>query len=314
LNIKPITVSFAPAWDITCWADGVDWGQHPTLTRQTTVPAGKALNVSRAMAWMGQPNTAMGLWGKADAEWMRQELAELQNTVDLRFTLADGRTRQNVTIIDTRNRREMHLRGISQLATPTALAQLDSDLKATVRKNSSVAFCGAMPEDDRLAMCITIIQNACKAGAAVAIDTSGDAIKKAVALGGLDVIKPNLDELCELLGKTVPDEPRAITAAARTLCDRVRIVLVSRGKNGAIAVMQQQAFCCAAADERPAVNTVGCGDYLLAGFLAADTDDIAGRLALAVKAAAARAYGLTETHTWLDVQRQIDVNIEAITV
>lgn len=312
MNIKQITVGFSPAWDITCWADGVDWGQHPKLIRQTTVPAGKALNVSRAMAWLGTATTAMGLWGRSDVELMQQELAALQKTVDLRFTLAEGRTRQNVTIIDTHNHREMHLRDESRLATPMTLAQLDKDLKAAVCKNSSVAFCGAMPEDDRLAMCMAMLQSVRDAGAAVAVDASGEALKKAVALGGLEVIKPNLDELCELLGKTVPDEPRAIVAAARTLCDRVRIVLVSRGKNGAIAVTQNEAFCCAAAGERAAVNTVGCGDYLLAGFLAAEADDIAQRLAVAVKAAAARAYNLVETHMWLDVQRQIDVKTELL--
>ena len=312
MNIKHITIGFAPAWDITCWADGVDWGQHPKLTGQTTVPAGKALNVSRAMAWLGTANTAMGLWGKADAESMRQDLAALQKMVDLRFTLAEGRTRQNITIIDTRNRREMHLRDENRLATPAALAQLDKDLKAAVRKNSVVAFCGAMPEDDRLGMCLGIIQSVRDTGAAAAVDTSGQALAQSVALGGLEVIKPNLDELCELLDKTVPDEPLAIVAAARTLCDRVKVVLVSRGQNGAIAVTQKEAFCCAAAAQRAAVNTVGCGDYLLAGFLAAQTNDIAQRLAVAVQLAAARAYGLTETHAWQDVQRQIDVKTQSI--
>ncbi len=312
MNIKLITVGFTPAWDITCRVDGVDWGQHPVLSGQTTVPAGKALNVARAMAYMGKPCTAMGLWGRDDAKLMRQELAGLQKMVNVRFTLAEGRTRQNITIIDTRNRREMHLRGESRLAAPAALAQLAKDLNAAVGKGDQVAFCGAMPGNERLADCLAILRQVRDAGAAVIIDSSGDALKRIVAQGGLYLIKPNLDELCQLLDRTIPDQPSAIAAAAQTLCDRVKVVLVSRGKNGAMAVTERSVCCAAVIAKQPAINTVGCGDYLLAGFLAADTDNIAQQLAVGVKLAAARACGLTETHTWQQVQTQLTVKTESL--
>ena len=48
-----ITVGICPCWDITCYVDGVEWGDHKKITSQTFVPAGKALNISRALAWMG---------------------------------------------------------------------------------------------------------------------------------------------------------------------------------------------------------------------------------------------------------------------
>ena len=49
-----ITVGLAPAWDLICQGSHLNWGEHPVLDNQQWVAAGKALNVSRALAWMGR--------------------------------------------------------------------------------------------------------------------------------------------------------------------------------------------------------------------------------------------------------------------
>ena len=225
-NAPLITVGICPAWDITCRADGIDWGQHVKVS-QTAVPADKAFNVSKALAWMGQKTLAAGLWGQNDWPAAQESLAALKPRIDFKLTLVPGQTRQNITVIDTHSQREMHLRAACPLATKATLAQLAEDLKKYINPNSCVAFSGSMPEGELLADCLSIIKTACQSGASVAVDSSGTALTKVVAQGGLYAIKPNLEELSQLLGTPVPNQTAAIIAAARSLCDSVKIVLVS---------------------------------------------------------------------------------------
>ena len=53
-NNPIITVGFSPAWDITSYVDDIEWGQHKTISSQMIVPAGKPLNISKALAWMSK--------------------------------------------------------------------------------------------------------------------------------------------------------------------------------------------------------------------------------------------------------------------
>jgi fructose-1-phosphate kinase PfkB-like protein len=153
------------------------------------------------------------------------------------------------------------------------------------------------------------------AGARVAVDTSGQPLKEIVRLGGIWLIKPNITELRELLNKHVADSPSATVKAAKGLCDKVRIVVVSRGAKGAIAVTADSALQAkASTSPAKARGTVGCGDYLLAGLLAGLTRRRDLRLALAkgIKVATARACGLTERMNWAEAESKIGADVSTL--
>ena len=72
-------------------------------------------------------------------------------------------------------------------------------------------------------------------GRRVILDTSGEALARAIEAAP-DMIKPNIDELAELLGHRLDGEA-AIVAAARHLRERgIEWVVVSMGGRGAIFV------------------------------------------------------------------------------
>jgi fructose-1-phosphate kinase PfkB-like protein len=66
--------------------------------------------------------------------------------------------------------------------------------------------------------------------------------------------------------------------------------------------------------QRPVFSTVGCGDYLLAGFLAGfrERGDPQAALAGGLKAATARAWGWTEARSWRQVDKEIAVVMETV--
>jgi 1-phosphofructokinase len=119
------------------------------------------------------------------------------------------------------------------------------------------------------------------AGAAFALDTSGPPLAAAVADGGLAVIKPNDDELAELVGRPLGTVGDVRDAATQILADGTDAVLVSLGSHGAILVADGGCWWAGGGELVP-VSTVGAGDSTLAGWLASDGAPAPERLRTAV--------------------------------
>tara|TARA_B100000614_G_C14420439_1_gene441689 strand:+ start:204 stop:809 length:606 start_codon:yes stop_codon:yes gene_type:complete len=101
--------------------------------------------------------------------------------------------------------------------------------------------------------------------AKIAIDSSGAALKAAVEVG-VDLAKPNVHELEELLD-TKFDNFQATLDAARELCrERIPNLIVSLGDEGAL-FLADEAELMASAPPVKVISTVGAGDSLLAGYL-----------------------------------------------
>jgi len=202
---KIITIGLSPAWDITCRGQSLDWGLHKYIDEQTIQPAGKALNISKALAWMGQRNIAAGLWGRNDYQQMVSAVCSLWPPIKVKMTPVAGSTRRNVTVVDTANNRDMHLRNLSKLTSRAALKRLKTDLEAMINKKSICVFAGALPEGELLGDVVRIVKSCRHCGAKIVLDTSGPALRKIVNTGEVWLIKPNVNELRELLGEEVKD-------------------------------------------------------------------------------------------------------------
>lgn len=313
-NSSIITVGLCPSWDTVCRFDGIEWGEHKTVSSVDTRPAGKALNISRALAWMGQKNIAAGLWGRDDFQQMAKAMRPLEKLVKIKMTPAEGSTRRNVTVIDTLNNREMHLRNRSELASKKALRKLEADLKAIVKKSSICVFAGMMPEDELISDVIRIIKSCKQRGAGIVVDTYGNAFKRILETGAVWMIKPNVEELRELLGEHITDSPAALVGAGRKLLDKVDVVVISRGKEGAAVVTNKGAWQGRCVGKSGVLSTVGCGDFLLAGFLKGfkSKSDAGSALVTAIKLATARAWGWTEGKSWTRAMRRIKAAVEQV--
>ena len=303
---KIVTIGLCPCWDTVYRLEGVDWGQHKVISSACSRPAGKALNISRALAWMGTKSIAAGLWGREDYEQMLRALGPLRGLIKVKMTAVEDSTRRNITVVATVNNREMHLRAISRLASKKALRKLEADLQATVNRNPArsgkdvvpdriCVFAGAMPEEQLLGDVVRIISCCRRSGVKIAVDTSGDALREIVNSGPVRqiagscriwLIKPNVEELRELLGGQIRDNAADLAKAGRKLLGKVEIILISRGKKGSVVVTKKgtwQGRCAPPLSCPPprlasgdvgageskkgggrVVSTVGCGDYLLA--------------------------------------------------
>ena len=308
-KVPIITVGISPCWDIFCRVADLDWGDHKQMNEQEIRPGGKALNISRALSWMHVKNTAAGLWGDEDYRQMQKKCRESHDRyIRRKFTLAPGRTRYNVNVVDTGKNREIHLRAQSGLVTRNSLRRLRVDLSKIVREGSICIFAGSFGDEKYLGEVQSLIQMCRTNGAQIAIDTSGLMLREIVDFGDLWLIKPNVAELSELLGKSIVDRTEQLVEAGTGLLDNVENVLISRGENGALLLTSEGVWeGCFKGKGRNFISSVGCGDYLLAGFLKGMTDGEESGLALetGLRAGTSRAWGLSEEVSWSKAKRTI---------
>lgn len=158
-----------------------------------------------------------------------------------------------------------------------------------------IALCGSLPPgvpDDFYGQIARSVQG----GPSIAMDTSGAALRASIdaAAESIALIKPNSDELGELLGVPAADfegDPVLARDRAQPLLDRgIREILLTLGGQGALLISGEGVWQ-AEAPRITVQSTVGAGDSSLAGYLLGSLrdDPPAGRLALAVAYGSAAA-------------------------
>lgn len=320
-NPEIITVGIAPCWDVTCRGADLEWGGHLAIREQQVVPAGKALNVSRALAWLGRASVAAGLWGQQDLDSARGALAQCP-LITPRFTPAPGATRVNVTLLDEKRQRETHLRAPSRLHGKEVMGQLKKDLLKMAQPGRLMVFAGSLPASLDLSFLLGIFQECQARGVRIVLDSSGPPLRYLTHHGFPWLIKPNPEELADITGRKAPRGLPELVAAVDPILSEVGIILLSRGARGALVVSDAGAWEGKLARRGPRpLSTVGCGDFLLAGFLHAIMSSRSGRvnarlfpraLETAIQTATARAWGWEQSRSWAEAQKEIKVEINRL--
>jgi 1-phosphofructokinase len=270
-----VTVTPNPSIDRTIRVERLRVGALNRAHTAMSEAGGKGINVSRALATEGVETLAVVPLGP---QAVVRYLALVGDTVRLAVVPIDGDIRVNASIIDA----DGTMTKVNEPGPEISLKDADAIVSAAAAATRTgwIVGCGSLPPGAPRDLYVQLARLA-TAERRVAIDASGDALARAVA-AGVALIKPNRDELCELVGQPL-DTLGAVVAAARELAARRVAVLVSLGSDGALYVDAERS---AHAEARitDAANTVGAGDALLAGFLAAGArvDSLAVAVAWAV--------------------------------
>jgi 1-phosphofructokinase len=287
-----VAVALNPAVDRVLEVPGLRPGAHQVARLLARYQGGKAVNVAKGLAGLGVPCTLTGLLGRDEYEYYTQDLQRFN--VRMAMVRVAGQTRENITLVDPTAHNETHLRDRGFVVSAEELTGLRSTLTDLAQPGTVFVYSGSLPLGIGPEELTDLLRICRQAGADLAIDTSGPALAAAVSASAW-LIKPNREELEELLQLRLPTA-EALLAAGRDLARRIPLVLVSDGANGAYLFTGQDAWHarCPVTPSHVA-STVGCGDALLAGFLAGlhKSLDYAAALKLAVAAAAGTALSLT---------------------
>jgi 1-phosphofructokinase len=278
-----VTVTPNPSIDRTIQIDRLVRGALIRATRSTAEAAGKGVNVSCALAAQGVPTVAVLPLAEDSATTYLRLLADATPIAAVPIA---GSIRTNVSIVEA----DGTLTKLNEPGPELASGDVDAILAAAtgVPGASWVVGCGSLPPGAPVDFYARLAARASTARR-VAIDTSSEALGAAVC-AGVALIKPNLAELEALVGRPLPTLGDAAAAARELVARGCHAVLVSLGPDGALFVDANGATHAEARIEDVA-NTVGAGDALLAGFLAAGGDATAIAEAVAWSIAAVRSPG-----------------------
>jgi 1-phosphofructokinase family hexose kinase len=307
-----VTVGFNPAIDRVLECPDFHIGGHQAAKQIARLAAGKAANVSRALALLGSDSIATGFIGTNEIEFFLDQLMALgPGRVLCHFVEVSGKTRENISILDPRRRVETHLRDRGFAIDTAEAALLHERMLHDVRTGDTVVFAGSLCDGVTDEMFERLIETCTARGARVVVDSSGTPLKVAVR-HKLLMVKPNLEELRDLLGREVPNAASAVRDAAREVLPHVENVLVSRGAAGAVLVTAGGAYSARVQPSGPIIRTVSCGDHLLAGFVAENIlgRDPEGCLRAALGVATARAQSTDMGEFDVNVARALALRVE----
>lgn len=223
---------------------------------------GKGLNVSRVAALLGEPVVAMGFVGGYSGGLFKSLIQEPGITPQ--FTEVAGETRCCINVRDLNANKSTEFLEPGAPVTPEDLGRFLADYRNALPAADVVTVSGSMPAGAPADFYATIVADAKAAGKGVILDTSGPPLKAALA-GKPDLIKPNADEIRQLADVDAGSLEALVDAAQRVRAQGAAAVVVSLGKGGALAVSGEGVFRGMTPDI-PVVNTVGCGDSMVAGF------------------------------------------------
>lgn len=261
-----ITLTPNPSIDRTVAFPELHRGAVNRASSSRIDPGGKGVNVSRALTAQGAATVAVLPEGGPEGHLMT-ELLDDAGVARHGVAIRDS-VRLNVTAVEpdgTTTKLNEPGPTLDEGEVRALLEAVADRVRSAAGSRTWVVSCGSLPPGAPVDLHARLVRCAREAGALVAVDSSGDPLRLAVAEGP-DLIKPNRVELEELVGADLTTLGDVIDAAARLVTAGVGTVAVSLGRDGAVLVDAAGARHARAVIGRPR-STVGAGDCMLAGLL-----------------------------------------------
>jgi 1-phosphofructokinase len=309
--MKIATVSLNPAIDQTVRVNDfrpntVNRGQAMQLDA-----GGKGVNVASFLADTGHAVAVTGFLGEENVEIFERFFA--RKRIDDHFVRIPGNTRTGVKIVDEANQQttDINMPGLSP--SPAAMQTLLQEIEGLTASCDWFVLAGALPPGVPMTTYATIITKLTGLGKRVVLDTSNQALRQGI-LAAPTIVKPNIDELQEFVGRTLAGEADIEGAARQLLEGGIQLAVISMGAQGAMFVDAETALV-ATPPVVTVKSTVGAGDAMVAGLIAGQVQKLSlsdcARLATAYSLARITGLGskLSEPETLQAYIQQVSIHI-----
>ncbi|HWQ43906.1 MAG TPA: 1-phosphofructokinase [Desulfosporosinus sp.] len=258
-----VTITLNPALDQTLNFTKFHVGKVNRVAKQRLDPAGKGINVAKVLNSLGLDVAVSGFLGRDNANIFEQYFQA--QGIFSRFITVDGATRVNTKIIDetTGQVSEINFPGIHYGA--SNLQQLENVIKQLTLESEYFVLSGSLPEQAPLDIYHKFTEILKSYDCKVFLDTSGGALIEGIKAKPY-AIKPNLDELKQLMGHSVKQELDVLKAVDRLISGGIAKVVISLGGKGALVADRTQRLLVRPLEVKIG-STVGAGDALVAGLV-----------------------------------------------
>lgn len=253
-----LTVCLSPCTDITIELDSLNIGKTNIVKSKSLSFTGKALNVAIGVGRLGGESYATGLMYNENGYMFENALDK--EGVPFTFVWNKGRVRENYKFIDHKSMLT-EVNDVGEEVGEGKTNELLNMVQMLSGRSDVAVISGGLPRGVPAEYYESLFRAVNPKNLKV-VDAEGARLFAALK-AGVDLAKPNLDELQNTLGREI-ESKEDMLAGCRELIDRgAGAVLLSLGKDGAVITDGSHSYYCKSINV--AVNsTVGAGDGMVA--------------------------------------------------
>lgn len=285
-----LTVTLNAAIDKRYVVEGAKTGEVNRVKECAYTPGGKGLNVSKPAAVAGARVVATGFVGGHAGAYIEDSLKPFG--IEAAFYHMKEESRSCINIWDTVSKVQTEYLEPGFTVSEEDFEGFVKQFRELVKDASVVTMSGSVPkglDETAYQRLVKIVKDA---GKKVILDTSGKLLAEGIK-SKPTMIKPNIDEIRMLTGSHCDQESEIIEAAKKIHENGVGVVAVSLGAKGSVVVSDEGIYR-AFVPKIDAVNTVGCGDSMIAGFALGFSEGVSIRETLRKASAISAAAALRE--------------------
>lgn len=253
-----LTVCMSPCTDVTIELDSLNVGKTNVVKSKTLTFAGKALNVAIGAARLGADAYVTGLMYNENGYMFENALDK--EGVPFTFVWNKGRARENYKFIDSRAMLT-EVNDVGEEIGKEKTEEILGMVRMLSARSGVTVLSGGLPRG---------VDPSYYGKLAAAVDKKSLRVVDAVGARmfaaideGVDLVKPNLDELENTIGRRIENKEDMLTACNELIDRGAKRVLLSLGKQGAVITDGKESYYCKSLNV--AVNsTVGAGDGMVA--------------------------------------------------
>lgn len=256
------TVTFNPAMDYVMQVNNMNEKDINRSEEEKMFYGGKGINVSSVLTQLDIENTATGfLAGFTGSELERMLRTDNINTDFVH--LKTGFTRINVKI---KSEKELDINAHGPDISEQDIDELLNKLKK-IKSGDYLVLAGSVPHSLSDDIYEKILEHFTDKDINVVVDTTGNLLKNILKYKPF-LIKPNHHELGEIFSVDINSTQDVIRYAKKLQEMGAKNVLVSRAKDGATLIDENGNVISVTNAPGKIVSSVGCGDSMVAGFIA----------------------------------------------
>lgn len=255
------TLTLNPSVDYIVELPTVHLGELNRTMSETKFPGGKGINVSRVLQRNDVKSIALGFTGGFTGKYIEDYLQNEEIQTD--FVQVDGDTRINIKL-KTENETEINANGpkISEANISELMRKIEA-----LQPRDILVLAGSIPSTMPADVYEKIVK-ICYCKQIEFIVDAEEKLLKTVLPYKPFLIKPNHHELGEFFETEISDVNNAAFYARKLLDLGAKNVIVSLAEKGAIFINNEMALV-ASVPKGDVKSSVGAGDSMVAGFLAA---------------------------------------------
>ncbi|MFW6050991.1 MAG: 1-phosphofructokinase family hexose kinase [Myxococcota bacterium] len=256
-----VTLTLNPALDVSSTVGSVVPDRKLRCSAPERDPGGGGVNVARVVHILGGEATAVWTCGGHTGSLLQDLLS--QEGVSHRPVPIEGMTRESLMIFEEATGEQYRFQFPGPELTAEEIGRIRNALVELREGCDYLVLSGSLPPGaptDLYAQLAAAVGD----GIRVLVDTSGEALRETVRQG-VFLIKPNIGELCDLVGERLESDEDIARAGRKLLeAEHAEVVAVSLGAGGAMVVTRQGCEH-VRSPTVPIRSKVGAGDSMVGG-------------------------------------------------